>query len=300
VKSNPFDELRQAVSLRAYRIAIIGALATGMTASGAILINHDPGRVDSERLVGAVHRDRGEQAPASRGEARAVALLPAESAPEQPASAHAQEAAPETSATGTAEEPATTGQPATESAAEAAAEPASEAEQPAPPPAAHELSFEYQGQINYYYCGPAATRIALTALGHGPSQDAVAGVLGTTTSGTNSAYDTTRALNSISGTDAYRTTTIPGGAATPAEMDRLQADVVAAISGGRAVVANIAGSATDTVGGWHSYPGGHYVTVVGYADEGRTVKIADPAAGGTYWMTTISLAHWIATRGYSA
>ena len=85
-------------------------------------------------------------------------------------------------------------------------------------------------------------------------------------------------------------------------MDRLQADVVTAITDGRGVVANIVGDATDTDGGWHSYPGGHYIAVVGYKDDGRTVRIADSAnaAYPSYWITTIDLANWMATRGYSA
>ncbi|MDG4786317.1 C39 family peptidase [Micromonospora sp. WMMD1102] len=171
------------------------------------------------------------------------------------------------------------------------------------PPAAKLLDYDFQTQINGWYCGPAATRIALTVRDKQPSQDSVAADLGTTTSGTNSAQDTTRVLNKIIGTDFYRTTAIPGGAATPAQMDRLQADVVHAVTSGYAVVMNIAGSATDLDGGWHSYPGGHYLTVVGYRDDGRTVKIADPAIPGedsNYWMSTIDLANWAATRGYSS
>jgi hypothetical protein len=171
------------------------------------------------------------------------------------------------------------------------------------PPWAKELGYRYQRQPNFFYCGPAATRMALTARGHAPSQDEVAGLLGTTVNGTNSAEDTTRVLNSVDGTNFYRTTAIPEQAATPAEMDRLQADVVRAISAGYPVVANIIGTAADIDGGVYSYPGGHYLTVISYTDEGRLIKIADPAnlAGdGTYWMTTITLAHWIASRGYSS
>ena len=164
------------------------------------------------------------------------------------------------------------------------------------------LDYDYQAQINGWYCGPAATRIALTALDHQPSQDEVAAALGTTVNGTNSVDDTTRGLNSLANTDFYRSTFIPG-APSPAQMDQLQADVVHAVSNGHAVVANIVGSVTDTDGGWHEYDGGHYLTVVGYRDDGRTVEIADPAyvnGVSSYWMTTIDLANWMATRGYSA
>jgi hypothetical protein len=174
------------------------------------------------------------------------------------------------------------------------------AQPPAPP--SKVLDYQFQLQPNYYYCGPAATRIALTASGHTLSQDEIARKLGTDTGGTDSARDTTRALNEVVGGDVYQSREIRGPGATPAQMDQLQADVVRAISGGRAVVANIVHSVTDTAGAWHAYDGGHYVTIVGYNDDGRTVKIADPAnqnGDGTYWVTTINMANWIATHGYS-
>lgn len=172
-----------------------------------------------------------------------------------------------------------------------------------PAPKAKSLDHKFQFQPNYFYCGPAATRIVLSTQGHLPSQDELAKKLNTTTSGTDSAEDTTRVLNSVTKTDAYKTRSIPGPSATAAEKDRLKSDIVAAISKGRAVVVNIAGTATDTDGDRHSYPGGHYVGVVGYRDAGGTVQIADPAdvtGGGSYEMKTTDLADWIATRGYSA
>ncbi|MEN3616232.1 C39 family peptidase [Plantactinospora sp. ZYX-F-223] len=163
------------------------------------------------------------------------------------------------------------------------------------------LDYQYKAQENFYYCAPAATRIALSAQGHTPSQDDVAKQLGTTEAGTNSAEDTTRVLNKAGGSD-YKTVAIPDTTAKPAEMDRLQVDVVKAIDAKRPVVMNIKGTATDVDGTPHSYEGGHYLTVVGYDDHGRKVKIADPANPNQseYWMSTITLANWAAERGYSA
>jgi hypothetical protein len=169
-------------------------------------------------------------------------------------------------------------------------------------PASRVLDFQFQPQPNYYYCGPAATRIALTASGHTLSQDEIAEKLHTTTSGTDSAIDTTRGLNEILGGNVYQTRDVPGPSATPAQMDQLQADVVRAISGGRAVVANVDHGVTDTDGNSHTYDGGHFLTIVGYKDSGRTVKIADPAipnGGNTYWVTTINMTNWMTTHGYS-
>ncbi len=145
-------------------------------------------------------------------------------------------------------------------------------------------------------------RNALSAAGVARSQDALASQLGTTFAGTNSAEDTTRVLNAVVKGDPYETTMIRGGAASPAQMDQLQADVVTAVSDGRGVVVNVAGTVTDTDGRWHSFPGGHYIAVVGYKDSGRLVKIADSADASypSYWLSTIDLANWAATRGYSA
>ncbi|HEX5543426.1 MAG TPA: C39 family peptidase [Micromonospora sp.] len=170
------------------------------------------------------------------------------------------------------------------------------------PPSKKVLKYDFQYQPNFYYCGPATTRIALTSQGFSLSQDALAKQLHTTVNGTDSVEDTTRVLNNVIGKDVYESRWIPGPGATPAEMDRLQADVVNAISNGRAVVANIVGGATDNAGYWRDFPGGHYVTIVGYSDDGRQVQIADPSGIGpaAYWMSTIDMAKWMGSRGYSA
>ncbi|SCL16721.1 Peptidase_C39 like family protein [Micromonospora rhizosphaerae] len=189
--------------------------------------------------------------------------------------------------------------------ATAAPDPDTATAQPAAPAAPSEkildTSFEYQ--INFYYCGPAAVHNALTARGIDVSQEKLASGLGTTVHGTDSAFDTTRMLNGAIGADVYQTKEITGQEATPAQMDQLQADVVHAISNGHAVVANIIGGATDASGVRHDFSGGHYVTLVGYSDDGRAVKVADASGmygSNTYWMNTINMANWIATRGYSA
>ncbi|NBE84517.1 C39 family peptidase [Micromonospora rubida] len=170
------------------------------------------------------------------------------------------------------------------------------------PPSSKSLDYDYQAQTTYFYCGPAAVRNALSATGVEGTQDGLASRLGTTEMGTNSAEDTTRVLNEMVKGDPYRTRMIAGGSATRAQIDRLQADVVTAVGAGRGVVVNIAGDATDVDGDWHSFPGGHYIAVVGYRNDGSTVRIADSAnpAAPAYWISTTALAHWAATRGYSA
>ncbi|PWU55352.1 phytochelatin synthase [Micromonospora sp. S4605] len=165
-----------------------------------------------------------------------------------------------------------------------------------------ELGVRYEAQPNFYYCGPAAARNALSVQGKEIDMDAVAEEMGTTEAGTDSINDITPVLNKETGKDVYRSVEIPGSLADEKQTDKLRADIVEAVDEGRAVVANIAGTATDIDGGVHSFEGGHYISVVGYRDGGETVKIADSANPDTasYWITTEALADWIATRGYAA
>ncbi|MGN9766958.1 C39 family peptidase [Micromonospora sp. SD12] len=279
VKHHLRRQLRRLTSERSYQLAAASAAALVLASgTGALLAGADEAPAAAQAPVAA--SEPREDTAASRGQAR-IATAPSSAAP---ATATAT-AAPSASATSTAPDPDLTRKP-----------------EPPKPPAAKSLDYDYQAQTTFYNCGPAAVRHALSAAGIARSQDALGAQLGTDQMGTDSAQDTTRVLNATVKGEPYRTRMIPGGAATPAQMDRLQADVVAAIGDGRGVVVNVAGSATDTDGGWHSFPGGHYIAVVGYQDEGRLVKIADSAnpATASYWMSTIALANWAATRGYSA
>ncbi|WP_433530179.1 C39 family peptidase [Micromonospora sp. CA-263727] len=165
-----------------------------------------------------------------------------------------------------------------------------------------QLNVRYEAQPNFYYCGPAAVRNALTTMDKNVSQDDLAREMGTTESGTDSAYLTTKALNKKAGKDVYRTVEIPGRSADAAQADRLRTDIVSAVDDGRSVVANVIGATTDTDGVSHSFEGGHYISVTGYRDNGDQAKIADSAnpAQAEYWISTDALADWIASRGYSA
>ncbi|WP_426505802.1 C39 family peptidase [Dactylosporangium sp. McL0621] len=166
-----------------------------------------------------------------------------------------------------------------------------------------ELPYQFAWQENFYYCGPAATRIALTARNLFPSQSQVAQALGTTVNGTNSSQDTVRALNAYTGGGFYSAHFIPGQSASAEDVEELKRSVVNAVGHGYAVVANIAGSTVDDGGHAHAYPGGHYLTIVGYHNGGDTVKIADPADAlgvGSYTLSVKKMADWIALRGYAA
>ena len=164
-----------------------------------------------------------------------------------------------------------------------------------------QLDVRYEAQDTFYYCGPAATRNALSVQGKNIDQHDMAKRMGTTENGTDSINDITPVLNKETGKNVYRSVEIPGAKADAKQADKLREDVVRTVDAGRAIVANIAGTATDTTGTTHSFEGGHYISVVGYRDNGDQVKIADSADPNqaAYWMTTKDLANWIATRGYA-
>ncbi|WP_320066908.1 C39 family peptidase [Micromonospora sp. RTGN7] len=166
-----------------------------------------------------------------------------------------------------------------------------------------QLDVRYEAQPNFYFCGPAAARNALSVQGKAISVDAMAKEMGTTEDGTDSINDITPVLNKETGkTDAYRSVEIKSSKADDGQTDKLRADVVRTVDNGRAVVANIAGTTSDIDGAVHSFEGGHYISVVGYRDNGGIVKIADSANPdqASYEITVDNLADWIATRGYAA
>ena len=163
---------------------------------------------------------------------------------------------------------------------------------------------DYDGalQPNGYYCGPAATRIALSAHGQPPSFDTLAKDLGTTRDGTKSIDDITRVLNQHTG-GRYTAVKIDNPTVTKEQTDQLRTDIMAAINDGDPVVANIVGQVTDTNGEKHRYAGGHYLTITGYTNNGNTVTITDPAdrkGSNEYQLPIDTLAQWIATRGYAS
>jgi hypothetical protein len=266
------------------------ALAAGLgaaTLAGAAPPNG--GAADAQALTTESAAGRGTNDRAGRGKRPQDQAAPADKAPAAKTPAGK-------TPTGKASAPASAA-PAPAASPSAAA--------PAAPPAPAQLDLDYQfaWQENFYFCGPAATRIALTARGLFPSQTQVAQSLGTTVNGTNSSQDTVRALNAYTGGGFYSAHFIRGQAATPEDVEALRLAVVNAIGHGYAVVANIAGSTMDDGGHAHSYSGGHYLTIVGYRDGGATVKIADPADAlgvGSYTLSVKKMADWIALRGYAA
>ncbi len=166
------------------------------------------------------------------------------------------------------------------------------------------LNVQYQVQETGYWCGPAATRIALSArTGNVPSQATLAAQLGTTTNGTDWVGQVTGVLNADLGTSWYETKEMPNDPPTQAQRDLLWNDIVLDINNGYAIVANIVAPANNHPPGYPNYTIYHYFTVIGYDSSDRTVKIADPASFGgnqLYWLSFDQLATLIPPKGYSA
>jgi len=256
------------------RRAAIAALAVTAVGTGALVLSAAPQPADATPRTSAA----AEQTLNNRAEDTTITASPDQ---------------PDKAATKPATEPAT---PANDAAT------ANTTKADTPEKAqANELRVKYQAQPNYYWCGPAAARNALSATGHDINMASLARTMGTTEAGTNSANDITAALNKVTGSSKYRTTELATPTVTAKQADTLKRDIVATIDDRRAVVANVAGTATDTDGATHSYEGGHYIAVHGYRDHGRQVEIADSADPDTahYWIDAADLAGWMATRGYS-
>ncbi|MET9316588.1 C39 family peptidase [Kribbella sp. NPDC003505] len=165
------------------------------------------------------------------------------------------------------------------------------------------LNIDFQYQQTGYWCGPAATRIALSARISPPSQQQLANELPTTTNGTDWIGQVTRVLNNHLGTGWYETKEMPNDPPTQAQRDLLWRDVVLDINNNYPIVANIVAPASNHPPGYPNYTIYHYFTVIGYDDSDQTVLIADPAGfapTATYWLTFNQLATLIPPKGYSA
>lgn len=164
------------------------------------------------------------------------------------------------------------------------------------------LDVDYQVQETGYWCGPAATRIALSAFDVSLSQADLAAELGTTENGTDWVGQVTGVLNNHVG--GYTTREMPNDPPSQEQKDLLWSDIVGDIDAGKPLVTNIVAPPGNQPPG---YPPDqtiyHYFTVIGYNDADMTVKIADPASFGgnqLYWLSFDQLASLIPPKGYSA
>ncbi|NYE96417.1 hypothetical protein FHU41_002667 [Psychromicrobium silvestre] len=166
------------------------------------------------------------------------------------------------------------------------------------------LNHEYQAQATGYWCGPAATRIALSARIAPPSQQTLANALGTTVNGTDYIGQVTGVLNNYLGTGWYETKNMPNDPPSQAQKDLLWRDIVLDINNNYPIVANIVAPPGNQPPGYPSdqtiY---HYFTIIGYNPDTWQVYIADPAnfsGNNHYWLSFDQLATLIPPKGYSA
>jgi hypothetical protein len=164
------------------------------------------------------------------------------------------------------------------------------------------LDHQYEAQQTGYWCGPAATRIALsTRLSAPPSQQTLANQLPTTTNGTDWIGQVTRELNDYLGA-RYATVEMPNDPPTQAQRDRLWRDLVLSIDAGHGMVANIVAPASNHPPGYPNYTIYHYIALVGYNPQTHQVYVADSADfGGNdhYWLSFDQTATLIPPKGYS-
>jgi hypothetical protein len=185
-----------------------------------------------------------------------------------------------------------------------------------PTPSKKVLPFSWEGEQYGYYCGPSATRMALSSrMADPPSQSELGSYMGTTTNGTDDISLVRGAMNHYLSVSSYQVTYMPDDPPTAAQQADLKKSLVGSIDAGYALVVNV-------VSGWRppGYPSGtiyHYVAVVGYDSDGDKVLIADPAATGcgdglcgnpssgfynvpkSYWIATSDLGVWITPKGYT-
>lgn len=164
------------------------------------------------------------------------------------------------------------------------------------------LPFQHQWQETGYWCGPAATRVAMsTRTDNLPSQADLAAQLGTHTGGTDHISQVSNVLRANLGAP-YEFREMPNDPPTQAQRDQLWHDIITDIDGGFGLVANIVAPPGNQPPG---YPPDqtvyHYVAIVGYDTNYNTVLIADSAqfSQGVYWLDFGQLATLIPPKGYA-
>ncbi|MBL9016716.1 MAG: C39 family peptidase [Myxococcales bacterium] len=161
----------------------------------------------------------------------------------------------------------------------------------------------YEVQSTGYWCGPTATKMALSARMTPPSQQALANQLGTTTNGTDWVGQITNVLNNNLRAKWFVTREMPNDPPTPAQRDQLWRDVVRSIDNGFPFVANIVAPPSNHPPGYPNSTIYHYFTVNGYNPQTRQVYISDSANFSgmkQYWLSFDQLATLIPPKGYTA
>ena len=165
------------------------------------------------------------------------------------------------------------------------------------------LDVHYETQETGYWCGPAATKMALSARISPPTQGTLAGQLGTTPNGTDWVGQVTNVLNSNLRAKWFVTREMPNDPPRPDQRDLLWRDLTRSIDNGFPFVANIVAPATNHPPGYPNRTIYHYFTVGGYNAETQQVYISDSAnfnGSKQYWLSFNQLATLIPPKGYTA
>lgn len=163
------------------------------------------------------------------------------------------------------------------------------------------LNVDYQVQQTGFWCGPAASRIAISARRGAPPQGQLAWDLGTTARGTDHIGLITGVLNRYLGPGTYESRVLPNYP-NQWEKDRLWRDIVSSVDNGFAVVANIVAPPNNHPPGYPNHTIFHYFSVIGYNPDTWQVFIADSAyfsGMSFYWLSFDQLASLIPPKGYS-
>lgn len=166
------------------------------------------------------------------------------------------------------------------------------------------LNATWEPQSTGYWCGPTATRIALSARIDAPSQSSLARQLGTTVNGTDYIGQITSGLNAnLGAAGRYQTVDMSIAPFTTDQKNRFWDDIVASIDQNYPVVVNIVAPANNHPPGYPNDTIYHYFTVIGYNPDTHEAYIADPAnfgGHGKYWLPFDQLASLVHPKGYSA
>ncbi|MVA74479.1 hypothetical protein GC722_00285 [Auraticoccus sp. F435] len=159
------------------------------------------------------------------------------------------------------------------------------------------LAYQYRRQATQNWCAPASARIALTARGKYPTQDALRRQMGVGPQGSHGLQDPqeiAKTLNERLGlvgkSFRYRLYIPPAGTLK----ERLRRRVEVSIFNGYPVVINMNQVAGD------SYSAGHYIAIVGY-DQTR-YKVADPdePARNGVWYHQDKIVTWNKLNRFTA
>lgn len=165
------------------------------------------------------------------------------------------------------------------------------------------LNVQYQAQQTGYWCGPASTRMALSARIAPPSQQTLANVLGTTYDGTDSISQVRDGLNRYLG-NVYdvRTFYRDDGVLPRDQAGRFWDEIVQSIDNNYPLVANIVATPNNRPPGYPNSWIYHYVSIIGYNPQNMQVYVSDPARFSgieKYWIDFGKMANLVSWRGYA-